>query len=497
MKYKIPLIAILVLAIVLFFVNQQESVYIRQIYDSAFDFKKGYLRDTTRNFINDIETTKNDSILVFNFTVDLCIEEMSSAVKNRRTAPQAIVRYFEGRADPSMWAAVLVDSKTQKLLGRYGSVIGDDWDGDMAQVYGGFCTSRTITDPSTSLTLVYGITTEHLEKTVQGIFTSRIHKYRFTDGAYIFMFKVNDYAGGENFAYRFAHPNQQLENHSVSTKGGVAGEHWYADMLAAIRETGEYFGEYDFADPDSGKSIPRLSYSCVYDSYDWIITMTTDRDLLTEYVNSTSAVNNVMLVRTLLPAGIVVIAVLILLLFLQMIRDRRKLQHEADVLIDRINWDELTHANTRQFGADELDHIFKNFKHGFASPALMLLDVDNFKGINDTYGHDAGDLVLKKIIETVYANCRASDKIIRWGGDEFVGIFDGMKLEYCTLFADKLLKAVSSIPFVLHGKQVSVTVSLGFAFFRNEDASYKDALNRADQALYQSKARGKNQGRVL
>lgn len=122
----------------------------------------------------------------------------------------------------------------------------------------------------------------------------------------------------------------------------------------------------------------------------------------------------------------------------------------------------------------------------------MMLDIDNFKYVNDNFGHEAGDEVLRKIVETVYANCRSSDRLIRWGGDEFVGIFDGMKREICVTFSEKVLRSVSALEFNFDGRIHHVTVSIGFAYFSPDDAGYEDALSRADSALYRSKTSGKN-----
>ena len=494
MKYRISVVAIVVLAIVLFFANRQESVYVNKIYDSAFEFKKNYLKDTTVNFVNDIETTKKDSVTVFNFTVDLCLEELSSVLSRRATAARALNDYFASRADPSMWSAVLVDSKTHIVLGTFGGEAAALFAGKSSAepvalaFFDSLCSYRTITDDSTSLTLVYGISKTQLEKTVQQIFTGRVHSYRFTDGAYIFIYKVLDYAGGEQFALRIAHPDvDMLENTYVSTSGGALGDKWYRDMLTGINQEGEYFGAYDFTDPSTGTVTKKLSYSLLYADYDWIITMSTDSDMLTRFIDRSGAVSEVLRFRRLLPVCIAIIAVLIVTLFVQMLRDKRKLQREADSLEERVNWDELTHANTRQFGADELDHVFGNYRNGLASPAIMLLDVDNFKGVNDTYGHDAGDLVLKRIIKTVYANCRASDKIIRWGGDEFILVFPRIRGNGAARVLEKVILAINSADFLMDGKGEQITVSVGASFFLPGDEDISTVLRRCDSALYQAK----------
>ncbi|MCR5724802.1 MAG: diguanylate cyclase [Treponema sp.] len=196
--------------------------------------------------------------------------------------------------------------------------------------------------------------------------------------------------------------------------------------------------------------------------------------------------------RVLIPLCLIITVLLTALLVQRTVHDRRKLRQKVTQLGKQVDWDTLTGANTRQFGMDELEHSFHNFLRGFSSPAIMLLDVDNFKSINDTYGHEAGDIVLKQLVQTVYGECRTSDKIIRWGGDEFVGIFEGMRREVCSGLAENVLKAVSSTQFVFDGKTAKVTVSIGFSYFRTGDNGYEDAVARADDALYQSKANGKN-----
>lgn len=194
------------------------------------------------------------------------------------------------------------------------------------------------------------------------------------------------------------------------------------------------------------------------------------------------------IMRLVLPFGIFIALALAAVLTRRAVMERRALR----LLRRQVNWDALTGANSRQFGTDELSHSFENYKAGLPSPAVMMLDVDNFKSVNDTFGHDAGDEVLKKIVGAIYSNCRSSDKIIRWGGDEFVGIFDGMKRDVCRHLMENILSSVSQIPFSFGGEDFRVTVSIGFAYFQPSDFGYEAVLSRADDALYHSKAHGKN-----
>ena len=198
------------------------------------------------------------------------------------------------------------------------------------------------------------------------------------------------------------------------------------------------------------------------------------------------------ILRIIIPICALISLILIFTLLRQSVHNLHIFKQKNDQLRQQVNWDVLTKANTRLFGTEELKHCLENFKKGFPSPAIMMLDVDKFKFVNDTYGHEAGDKVLKSIVESLYKNCRSSDKIIRWGGDEFIGIFDGMKEEVCQVFAKKLLSSVESLHHEINGKPFVVTVSIGFAYFSDSDISYKDVLARADEALYKSKKKGRN-----
>ena len=101
----------------------------------------------------------------------------------------------------------------------------------------------------------------------------------------------------------------------------------------------------------------------------------------------------------------------------------------------------------------------------------MMLDIDDFKAINDKYGHMIGDKVLIHTVTKLKQTIRSSDQLIRWGGDEFLAIFPGLRSEYLTRFGYSLLNVISS--------------------------SDNDAIKRADEALYQAKLSGKNKVKVV
>lgn len=157
-----------------------------------------------------------------------------------------------------------------------------------------------------------------------------------------------------------------------------------------------------------------------------------------------------------------------------------------------VNIDTLTQAGSRRYGAKILGEAFADFQAGGASPLVMMFDVDCLKHINDSLGHDVGDLVLQQVASAAYRAIRSKGKLFRWGGDEFTGIFYGVKEESSLPLANEILDAVLSVNIDVENERLNPTISMGISYFNETDTEYADALKRADQAMYQSKAEGRN-----
>src|SRR5258706_8454856 len=133
--------------------------------------------------------------------------------------------------------------------------------------------------------------------------------------------------------------------------------------------------------------------------------------------------------------------------------------------------------------------------HGQMS--LMILDIDHFKRINDTYGHPAGDTILATVAERVLANARKVDLTARYGGDEFVILLPDTSAEEALLLAERLHQAVSNEPVDLSNKNsVNLTVSIGVATYPTHAAKIDELIKRADEALYWIKSHGRNRIRL-
>jgi diguanylate cyclase (GGDEF)-like protein len=122
---------------------------------------------------------------------------------------------------------------------------------------------------------------------------------------------------------------------------------------------------------------------------------------------------------------------------------------------------------------------------------IMLADVDEFKNINDTHGHVAGDAALVTVAKTLSGCFRASDVLGRWGGDEFLVILPGITKDILAATSERCRALVARSTVPVEGSQIQVTISVGAAMVAPGDSA-ESLLNRADQHLYSSKQSGRN-----
>lgn len=130
-------------------------------------------------------------------------------------------------------------------------------------------------------------------------------------------------------------------------------------------------------------------------------------------------------------------------------------------------------------------------KNLFLDSSILMIDIDNFKRINDTYGHYVGDEVIQMVASIISKNCRNTDIPIRYGGEEFVLILNGCNIENAYVVADKIRKEIEKSKLIVTNNSVSVTASIGVSFKKSTD-SLDNSVQEADMALYESKKNGKN-----
>ena len=160
--------------------------------------------------------------------------------------------------------------------------------------------------------------------------------------------------------------------------------------------------------------------------------------------------------------------------------------------------------NRRFFNGDEkegrvgiLESVFKDAQRGNDPLSMLMLDIDKFKGINDAYGHQSGDVILKKVAEVIKTHTRHSDFAVRYGGEEFIVLLPATDVSGAESYAELLRQAVNSLSFDGENLPKNVSISAGVATYIPH---ISDSINNenmliyaADKAMYAAKENGRNQ----
>ena len=169
--------------------------------------------------------------------------------------------------------------------------------------------------------------------------------------------------------------------------------------------------------------------------------------------------------------------------------DITKLESEKTIITKQAEYDTLTNLYNRVKFNDVLnDFIYRANRYDFKF-SIILIDIDHFKSINDTYGHNVGDKILIELSRLINMNLRESDTFARWGGEEFVIVSESTSSKEMTHLASRLLKIVNEYIFPEVG---IVTCSFGVTEFKIGDTQQL-LFDRVDKALYEAKNNGRNQ----
>ena len=157
-----------------------------------------------------------------------------------------------------------------------------------------------------------------------------------------------------------------------------------------------------------------------------------------------------------------------------------------------VNYDTLTHLLNRRSMDNYLQAAYRQANTGKATFCLMMMDIDDFKKVNDTYGHDCGDEVLRSVANTVSCGVKKNDNVFRWGGEEILILLNTDE-EKAVAAAERIRKDIAKDPINYRGNiEVSVTVTIGVSAYKN-GSSIQDLMDDADAKLYYGKRHGKNQ----
>ena len=175
--------------------------------------------------------------------------------------------------------------------------------------------------------------------------------------------------------------------------------------------------------------------------------------------------------------------------------ERKALRKKSNELMDQLTvqatTDQLTGIRNRRSIYEKLDSLIQSCKDNSSNFGIILLDIDFFKSVNDTYGHHAGDMVLIEAAERFSQNIRSNDFIGRQGGEEFLALIDDIEIDEITQIAERVRKSIESSVINVEGTEIKITVSGGIAH-SSEKIERDDLINLADERLYLAKENGRN-----
>ncbi len=171
-----------------------------------------------------------------------------------------------------------------------------------------------------------------------------------------------------------------------------------------------------------------------------------------------------------------------------------RLRHNVQLSLEMAITDQLTGLHNRRYMSRHLDTLMSNARKSERPLAFVIMDIDYFKQVNDTYGHDIGDEVLKEFAARIAANTRGIDLACRYGGEEFVVAMPDTDIAFATNIAERLRQSIETTPVKISRApgQLGITISIGIARCEGASDTAEALLHRADQALYRAKRTGRN-----
>ncbi len=323
----------------------------------------------------------------------------------------------------------------------------------------------------------------------RGRLVGMLSRLRTENDGYFWVNEIIDYSGGDGYARRLVHPNlPETVGSLLSTDTKDAdGRLPYLAELEGMKKDGELLQVYKFKKPGVDELGLKMSYARLYRDFDWVVAT----GVYLDDVEAQAAAKGAELARglrgQLLLLGGFTVGLLAVALGVLLAGARWSFARIAE-LAER---DSLTGLFNRRAGLERLEAELGRGGRERAFLSAIMVDSDHFKQVNDTRGHEAGDLALRAMARACASELRAEDVAIRWGGEEFLFFLPGAGLESAVAVAERIRLRVQATRIGREGEPFSVTLSGGVAaLLPGEDAA--SLVRRADRALYRAKGEGRN-----
>lgn len=471
--------------------------YLDQVNETIINLKRDHLKDTINNIFLEIDSFREARDYDFE---NYIIARRNRLIEELDTDDETFITFykfkFENDLNKEMWSSVLWNSETKDIYYDTYGINSTNIEKEIEVFKKDIINYVEI--EKDNIKGIFGVSKSYIDKIAKEELCKLLSNRVFSNHTYIWVNEILDYEGGDNYAIRKIHPNHLVKETYLSTDmSDVKGNFYYLEELKEIKEYGEAFYTYYFQKNNSEEISEKLTYAKLYKDFNWIIAMGEPMDDIDAYATKIEENINELTFKIVISLLVYIFIVLLLGAILLYTFDKKYLLSSTESLEKEMNIDTLTKAQSRRFGEASLKNLYYQFQHTGDNIAVMMLDVDDFKLINDNYGHSAGDMVLCEIVKAIKGLIRSSDQIVRWGGDEFVGIFPGLEYEHLEEFSQKILDKITSSIVNVEDNCIKTTVSVGFSNFKITDNSYQDVLNRADIALYQAKETGKNKVSIV
>lgn len=344
-----------------------------------------------------------------------------------------------------------------------------------------------------------------------------VRSLHFPLNQYVWINGIRDYSGGPGYAVRVVHPSMEGDEEVLlSTEtADPAGNLSYKDELEGVLKHGSIYLSYVFKKLNSDELSEKLAYAQLYKPFDWVVCtgIHTD-DMLSIVAKRESDFNRAF--RNQISSYAKIISIISLLYIGMILFFERRLTGMINVFIDKLKEDETAlreEKNKLDYAYQELQRVaYSDFLTGLLNRramyerleqevsraqreglkfCLILADIDHFKSINDTFGHDTGDRVLKAIAGIFRQHIRPEDSASRWGGEEFLILTPSLSLEEGLVLAEDLRKAVESTTIYDGATTVTTTITLGVVEY-SQGKTFDSLIKEADFYLYAGKKLKRN-----
>lgn len=495
--------------------HEQTETKINQLANGVVDMKKIYVKDVVKRTLQDIEIERRSILSSEISKLDqwqYTFEESNTSDFEkilelwRQSSLDLVFQNIEVIVYNRITKGIDFDSNQDNNKARLESVNDE---AKLLALYSSSSLTRII-DKDEYL-IILNIEPQKIDNLVKAKITKQVREEILVDNGYIWINKIINYDGGDDYAVRVVHPNlPDTEGTFLSTNTlDLDGNQPYLIELEGIKKDGQLYYEYYFKKKDSHVIAHKLSYAELYKPFDWVVATGVYLDDVDALIlKETSDMENTqrsLIYKTLAIVGFCIALSLALIYYFEKLisglihhfeaevnQKNKELQIEKNKIERIANLDSLTGLLTRRAMQVQLDgahHLAMTHKRDYV---VAIGDIDHFKRINDLYGHQAGDFILREISDVFKETLEDHVSVARWGGEEFLFLFNKTDVKKATEAMEKLRVLIENKVFSYDSQPIKVSISIGLTGFKPDDATFDAVLKESDRKLYLAKTTGRN-----